>query len=144
MAGQAARRDLQDVAGQDGTPEQQLELESVLGISSPCPGTVSLCPAPAPQQQLAAFAAGPCVVVHDTDTRRQLRILRSRTSNRAIAVVAWSPDGSYVLAGEAAASGGSAAVHVWDVGSGECVQQLRGQHKQGVGSLSFSPDGERK
>ncbi|KAI8476446.1 MAG: hypothetical protein J3K34DRAFT_510027 [Monoraphidium minutum] len=72
-----------------------------------------------------------------------VRILRSAASSRPIAAVAWSPCGAYLLAGEGGGAGSSAgaAVHVLDVATGACAQQLRGQHRHGVGSLCFSPDG---
>ncbi len=120
----------------------QLELQNVFGLSAPGTGTLAMCPA-AETQHIACYAAGPCVVVYDTAARQAAFFLRSRTSNRAIRTIAWSPDGAYLLAGEAGApGGGSASVLVWQVGSGKCVQQLRGQHGYGVASLCFSPDGE--
>lgn len=123
---------------------QQLELECVLGLSTPRTGTLSLCSAP-DLQHLAAFAAGTCVVLYHTNARRQVGFLRSQTSNRLISAVAFSPDGQHLLAGEAGGGGGnSSAVQVWEVSSGRCIQELRGQHRQGVASLSFSPDGKER
>ena len=72
---------------------------------------------------------------------------------RPIAAVAWAPDGRHLVAGEGGgasgsgssssnSSGGGATVYVWDLSTGACVQQLKGQHRAaGVGALSFSPDG---
>jgi WD40 repeat protein len=123
--------------------EQHVQIESVFGLSTPCAGTLALCPAPTAQQHLAAFPAGSCVVVYDTAARRQISVLRSQATSRPVAVVAWSPDGSHLVAGEAAGAGGAATVHIWNAESGACTQQLRGQHRHGVGSLCFSPDGAR-
>lgn len=135
----------------DGTPgsapgmEMRLVLESVIGLSPPGPGSFAPCPDGA-RAHLAAYAAGPAVVLYDTAARRQLAFLQPPGAGRALAAVAWAPGGGHVLAGEGPAPGGGAApaaVHVWDAASGACVQALRGQHRHGVMTLCFSPCGAR-
>jgi hypothetical protein len=123
-----------------GERGDSLQLERVVGLSAPGPGTLSFCPARGAGHR-AAYAAGASAVVYDTAARRAAAFLRSRTSNRQLRTVAWSPDGARLAAGEAGGHGGGGAIHVWDVESGACVQELKGQHRHGVASLSFSPDG---
>lgn len=134
--------------GGTGTRTPSLRLEAVLGLGRPGPATAVLCStATAEDAPLLALAAGAgvAVVALGSGTPRMLAFLRSDASNRPIAALAWSPDGTHLLAGEVgrSAGGGGGTIHAWHVESGACVQQLRGQHRGGVASLRFSPDGER-
>src|SRR5262245_23610201 len=56
---------------------------------------------------------------------------------RAVACVAFSPDGRRVLAG-----GGDKLARLWDAGTGAALRTFGG-HRTPVWSVAFSPDGSR-
>jgi WD40 repeat protein len=63
---------------------------------------------------------------------------------RAMQCLAFSPDGAILAAGSAGGDRGDfslESIHLWDVARGEELHRIPA-HQQGVGSLSFSPDGK--
>lgn len=119
----------------------QLQPERVLGLSAPSHDSLAAGP-----NGLLACASGCFTAVLDAATRQQTHLLRSASSNRRIACVAWAPGGQHLAAGEA---GSGACVLVWQLGgsdnndsssSSRCVHELKA-HKHSITSLRFSPDG---
>lgn len=114
----------------------QLQVQSVLAISSPNKAVVAASPS---DGHLVATAANSFVVVYDTRNNQQLQQLRSTTSNQPLQCLAWSSCGTHVAAGEASSS---PTIFVWNITSGQCVHELRG-HKHTISRLCFSPDGAK-
>ncbi len=81
----------------------------------------------------AAAADGTAIAVIDARNGRSLR--RIRPQDEVIGSLAFSPDGSEVIAG------GLGGASIWDAGTGRLRLQLRG-HGSAVGSASFSAGGE--
>jgi WD40 repeat protein len=113
----------------------QLDIHAVEALTEPGKAVAAACPT---ADHLLAYVANSFVVIHDTSTNKQVRQLRSTTSNQPLQCVAWSCCGTHLAAGE---MGSHAAILIWDHSSGKCVHELRG-HKATVGKLCFSPDGK--
>jgi len=76
--------------------------------------------------------------IRDMETHqcKILQIVEPDAIDAGVTSVAISPDGRYVAAGSL-----DQLVRIWEVGSGQLVERLRG-HKDSVYSVAFSPDGK--
>jgi hypothetical protein len=83
--------------------------------------------------RLASECYGQLIKLWDTQTRREIGVLRGHTSQ--LMALCWSPDGQRLASGAR-----DQTVRIWDPETGRQTVALAA-HKQAMGALEWSPDG---
>ncbi len=85
-----------------------------------------------PDGKTLAAAVGPGIWLYDANDLNEIALLRGKPYY----AIAFSPDGKLL-----AVSDWENGIYLWDVGGQKQIGSLKG-HKNSVGSIAFSPDGE--
>jgi WD40 repeat protein len=91
-------------------------------------------PSSASERRVAAGCTNGELIIWDTATGRELRVIRGHTSN--VRSVAWSPDGRRIASG-----GYDRFVKIWDTQSGRELISLTA-HRASVDCVAWSPSRE--